>query len=45
MKLQDMAEEEDPIAMMKELVGGEHIEEDRLNVDGIIEKLMSVRYK
>ena len=31
--------------MMKELVGDEHVEEDRLNIDGIIEKLMSVRFK
>ena len=30
--------------MMKELVGEEHVEEDRLNIDGIIEKLTSVRY-
>ena len=40
----DFAQEEDPITMMKELVGEAHVEEDRLNVDGIIEKLTSVRY-
>ena len=44
-KLLDLAKDEDPIAMMKELVGEEHVEEDRLNIDEIIEKLMSVRFK
>ena len=31
--------------MMKELIGEEHVEENRLNVDGIIDKLMAVRFK
>ena len=31
--------------MMKELVGEEHVEEDRLNIDEIIEELLSARYK
>lgn len=43
--MEDLAADEDPIAMMKELVGDEHVEEDRLKIDGIIEKLMSVRFK
>ena len=43
--MRELAQEEDPIAMMKELVGEEHVEEDRLNIDEIIEKLMSVRFK
>ena len=31
--------------MMKELIGEEHVEKNRLNVDNIIEKLMAVRFK